>query len=104
MYSLRRCVQPALRSVRRFSDVPPPPPPSESTGKEQIIHKKLMERFSPSHLQIFDASGGCGTFFAISIASQEFKGLSMVKQHQLVTRTIKEEIEEIHGVQLKTSI
>ncbi|KAJ7499225.1 hypothetical protein FB451DRAFT_1015734, partial [Mycena latifolia] len=46
-------------------------------------------------------AGGCGTFFAITIASATFKGLPMVKQHQLVTQTLKEEIEEIHGLQVR---
>ena len=37
-------------------------------------------------------SGGCGTFYAISITSQAFKGLSIVKQHKLVTEELKKEI------------
>ncbi|KAJ7067977.1 bola protein, partial [Mycena amicta] len=56
--------------------------------------------FSPSRITITDVSGGCGTFFAISIASKAFNGISMVKQHQLVTQTLKSEIEEIHGLQV----
>ncbi|KAJ7162530.1 bola protein, partial [Mycena crocata] len=58
-------------------------------------------RFSPSLLQIEDVSGGCGTFFAITIASEAFKGIPMVKQHKLVTQTLKEEIEGIHGLQVQ---
>ncbi|KAJ7122744.1 bola protein, partial [Mycena epipterygia] len=60
----------------------------------------ITDRFSPSQLQIEDVSGGCGTFFAITIASEAFKGLPMVKQHRLVTQTLKEEIEGIHGLQV----
>ncbi|KAF8211445.1 bola-like protein [Mycena galopus ATCC 62051] len=103
MYALstRRWLPTALR-LRRFTASVPPP--VESSAKEQIIRNKLTERFSPSQLQILDTSGGCGTFFAITIASEAFKGIPMVKQHQLVTRTIKEEIEEIHGLQIKTSV
>ncbi|KAF7301546.1 hypothetical protein MIND_00720100 [Mycena indigotica] len=71
--------------------------------KEQLIYQKLTERFSPSRLAIEDISGGCGTFYAISIASEAFKGIPIVKQHQLVTKTLKTEIEEIHGLQIKTS-
>ena len=44
--------------------------------------------------------GGCGTFYAIVIASDTFKGLSVVKQHRLVTSTLKQEIEGIHGLQV----
>lgn len=44
--------------------------------------------------------GGCGSFFAIKIASDSFKGLSIVKQHKLVTEVLKEEIQGIHGLQV----
>jgi BolA-like protein 3 len=48
------------------------------------------------------ALGGCGSFYAITIASQAFKGLSTVKQHRLVTQVLKEEIEGIHGLQVRS--
>lgn len=44
--------------------------------------------------------GGCGSFYAIIIASDRFKGLSMVKQHQLVNQALKAEIKTIHGLQV----
>jgi stress-induced morphogen len=43
--------------------------------------------------------GGCGAFYAITIASKAFTGLSTVKQHRLVTETLKKEIQNIHGLQ-----
>lgn len=45
-------------------------------------------------------TGGCGAFFAIQIASEAFKGLPTVKQHKLVTETLKQEIGDIHGLQV----
>lgn len=44
--------------------------------------------------------GGCGSFYAISITSNAFKGLNTVKQHRLVNETLKKEIEGIHGLQV----
>lgn len=44
--------------------------------------------------------GGCGTFYAITIASKAFKGISVVKQHRLVNEVLKKEIEGIHGLQV----
>jgi BolA-like protein 3 len=44
--------------------------------------------------------GGCGSFYSVVIASDNFKGLTTVKQHKLVTSTLKEEIEGIHGLQV----
>lgn len=44
--------------------------------------------------------GGCGTFFAITIASKEFKGIPIVNQHRLVNETLEKEIKGIHGLQV----
>ncbi|KAN0097776.1 BolA protein [Tylopilus felleus] len=78
-------------------------PASQSTTENTIV-AKLTERFSPSELAVQDVSGGCGSFFAIKIASDAFKGLPTVKQHKLVTEVLKQEIQGIHGLQIKTMI
>ncbi|KAF8204867.1 bola protein, partial [Pholiota molesta] len=67
---------------------------------EQLITQKLVEKFAPSQLQVQDVSGGCGSFYSITIASETFKGLPIVKQHKLVTETLKKEIAGIHGLQV----
>ena len=46
--------------------------------------------------------GGCGTFFAISVESDKFKGLSKIKQHQLVNKVLEEEVKTWHGMQVRT--
>ncbi|KAF8495145.1 bola-like protein [Russula emetica] len=76
-------------------------PPKLDEG-EQAIFDKLSERFLPSELLVQDVSGGCGTFYAITIASKAFRGIPVVKQHRLINETLKKEIEGIHGLQLKT--
>ncbi len=91
------------------------PAPETTTEGEDAIVQKLTNRFSPSQLKVQDVSGacrfpstarfsrstgGCGTFYAITIASNAFKGLPTVKQHKLVTETLKSEIEGIHGLQV----
>jgi len=105
MLSLTRRLAPSVLQVRRFTTGPPPPatpPARELSEGEQTIHVKLTDRFAPSELLVQDVSGGCGTFYAITIASQTFKGLPIVKQHRLVTEVLKQEIEGIHGLQIKT--
>ncbi|KAI0092574.1 bola protein, partial [Irpex rosettiformis] len=67
---------------------------------EKDIHAKLTDRFNPTELAVQDVSGGCGTFYAISITSEVFKGLPTVKQHRLVNEVLKKEIEGIHGLQV----
>jgi stress-induced morphogen len=54
--------------------------------------------------QVHDVSGGCGSMYAIEIASQRFKGLNMMKQHRMVNEVLAEEIRGWHGVQLKTEV
>ncbi|KAJ7591389.1 bola protein [Mycena floridula] len=96
----RRMLRPSAQ-IRRFSTAPTAPevPVSLSEGEQHIVNK-LTERFSPSRLQVQDVSGGCGSFYAVTIASTAFKGLPIVKQHKLVTEALKEEIAGIHGLQV----
>ncbi|KJA24586.1 hypothetical protein HYPSUDRAFT_38644 [Hypholoma sublateritium FD-334 SS-4] len=106
MYSLVRSLRfSAARSARAFSADPTSrsaDAPAGALQGEQLITQKLTEKFSPSQLQVQDVSGGCGSFYAITIASEAFKGLPIVKQHKLVTETLKQEIAGIHGLQIKT--
>ncbi|PBL02168.1 bola-like protein [Armillaria gallica] len=97
MLSITRRLFPAARHLRSLTTAVPPTDLSEG---EQNIYSKLTQKFSPSQLQVQDVSGGCGTFYAITIASRSFKGLPIVKQHKLVTETLKQEIEGIHGLQV----
>lgn len=71
-----------------------------SSGEEEI-HTLLTKRFSPTHVQVQDVSGGCGSFYAIVIASKEFKGLNTVKQHRMVNECLKDIIGGIHGLQVR---
>ncbi|KAI9510988.1 bola protein, partial [Russula earlei] len=77
-------------------------PSSKLDEGEQAIRDKLSEHFQPSELLVQDVSGGCGTFYAITIASAAFKGIPVVKQHRLVNEVLKKEIEGIHGLQVHT--
>jgi stress-induced morphogen len=51
-------------------------------------------------LKVYCHIGGCGTFYAITIASAAFKGMTVVKQHRLVNQVLKKEIRDIHGLQV----
>lgn len=42
--------------------------------------------------------------YEIIIESSEFQGVSRVKQHQLVTDALKEQIKEIHGIRIQTIV
>ena len=38
--------------------------------------------------------------YAIDIASKSFEGTSIVKQHRMVNQILKEEIKDMHGLQV----
>ncbi|RLV92926.1 Altered inheritance of mitochondria protein 1 [Spathaspora sp. JA1] len=84
------------RTVRTYSTVEP------MDEYETKIYGILQQQFSPSNLSVKDVSGGCGSMFAILIESEKFKGIPMIKQHRLVNETLKDEIKNWHGLQLKT--
>ncbi|KAJ3084439.1 bola-like protein [Rhizoclosmatium globosum] len=88
------------RIIRRYSTAGP----STLTAGEQRIHALLQSKLSPVKLNVKDVSGGCGSMYAVEVASAQFKGLPLVKQHRLVVAAIEEEIKSAHGVQIKTSV
>eukprot|EP01097_Dermamoeba_algensis_P006319 TRINITY_DN3954_c0_g3_i1.p1 TRINITY_DN3954_c0_g3~~TRINITY_DN3954_c0_g3_i1.p1 ORF type:complete len:139 (+),score=24.07 TRINITY_DN3954_c0_g3_i1:105-521(+) len=77
--------------------------PSNLT-KEEEVRVALQEKLSPTNLEIEDVSGGCGTFFSISIASEKFRGKSLVEQHKLVKSALSQILKEMHGITIKTEI
>ncbi|KFZ01028.1 hypothetical protein V501_10277 [Pseudogymnoascus sp. VKM F-4519 (FW-2642)] len=78
---------------------------SHLSPAEQRIHSTLSVGLSPSSLHVQDVSGGCGSMFAIEIASSAFSGVGMLAQQRMVNKLLKEQMEEEgwHGVQIKTS-
>ncbi|XP_023295045.2 bolA-like protein 3 [Lucilia cuprina] len=77
---------------------------STAKNAEQTIHRLLIHRFPQANVKVTDVSGGCGAMFEVFVEAQEFKGLNTLKQHKLVTNTLKEQIKEMHGVRIHTSI
>ncbi|KAJ8923524.1 hypothetical protein NQ315_010102 [Exocentrus adspersus] len=70
---------------------------------EADILGKLREKFPQAKIiSVEDTSGGCGAMFNISVETNEFKGLSIMKQHRMIYDTLKEEIQHLHGLHLET--
>ena len=46
--------------------------------------------------------GGCGSMFRIHIESPLFLGKSLVQQHRYVNEALKDDIKQMHGLQLIT--
>ncbi|XP_049541603.1 bolA-like protein 3 [Anopheles darlingi] len=74
-------------------------------NSEETLRKALELKFPKAkHIVVTDISGGCGSMYEISVETTEFKGLSTVKQHRLITETLKNEIRDMHGLRIYTSI
>ncbi|KAL0828794.1 hypothetical protein ABMA28_003707 [Loxostege sticticalis] len=72
--------------------------------KEQQLSDTLKRSLPGiTYLSVQDISGGCGAMFEVSVEAKEFIGLSTVKQHRLVTETLKSEIAEMHGIRIHTA-
>ncbi|PWN43167.1 bola-like protein, partial [Ceraceosorus guamensis] len=75
-------------------------PEKQMDDGEKHIYDLLTNRFKPEAIRVQDVSGGCGSFYAITIASREFAGKPTVQAHRLVNETLKEVISGIHGLQV----
>jgi len=51
-------------------------------------------------LTLLVSVGGCGSFFSIAITHPSFKGLMTIKQHRMVNEVLKDDIKEMHGIQV----
>mmetsp|Transcript_27686 Transcript_27686/g.71855 ORF Transcript_27686/g.71855 Transcript_27686/m.71855 type:complete len:120 (-) Transcript_27686:252-611(-) len=74
-----------------------------ATPEETAISDKILRELPAQQAEVKDTSGGCGTMYKIDVVSPAFRGLSIVKQHQLVAAVLKEEIPRWHGFVLNTS-
>jgi stress-induced morphogen len=66
------------------------------------LEEKLTKALKIKQLEVVDTSGGCGTSFQVKIKSADFNGKNMIAQHRMVNEILKEEMVEIHALQLKT--
>lgn len=91
----------AFTTSLRLQDAEIPP---YLDDREKSIFTKLQSHFSPTKLEVQDVSGGCGSMYAVEIASEKFKGLPLLKQHRLVKDALGEDVKKWHGFQLRTKV
>ena len=70
--------------------------------KKTEVIKLITEKIPNSRVEV-DAFNG-NDHLQVTVISEEFNGLSLVKQHQLVYSALKDELasEAIHALALKT--
>jgi BolA family transcriptional regulator, general stress-responsive regulator len=75
---------------------------------QQTIQSKLEQAFSPEFLQVENESymhnvpAGSESHFKVSIASDRFEGLMLIKRHRLVNEALAAELQQIHALALHT--
>jgi stress-induced morphogen len=57
-----------------------------------------------SQCNVQDISGGCGSFYKVSVVSPSFEGKTPLGQHRMVHEALKDVIPKIHGLTIETSV
>ena len=92
--------QPSYNFSRCFSDGDN----SSPSQAEMSLINTLKDKFpSATDIAVVDISGGCGSMYEVYVESPDFKGIRLVKQHQMVSEALKGEIKEMHGIRISTS-
>ena len=65
----------------------------------------LRQRFpKATDVAVADVSGGCGAMYEVYVEAPDFKGVRAVRQHQMITDTLKAEIKDMHGLRISTAV
>ena len=69
-----------------------------------LITGKILENFPHAKVRATDMTGG-GDHWQVSIEAEEFRGKSLVEQHQLVYKALGDWMkQEIHALALSTKV
>eukprot|EP00049_Salpingoeca_infusionum_P010593 m.183029 g.183029 ORF g.183029 m.183029 type:complete len:116 (+) comp14684_c0_seq2:210-557(+) len=71
---------------------------------EQSMLDKLKAELNTQTVEVEDMSGGCGSAFRVLVESEAFRGMPSIKQHRLVKSILKDEIAQIHAIQVHTAV
>lgn len=70
--------------------------------KAEEIIQRIQENLPTAQIKAYDMTGG-GDHWQLTVAAQEFKGLSLVEQHQLIYKALGEWMAgPIHALSLNT--
>tara|TARA_Y100001968_G_scaffold332955_1_gene393254 strand:+ start:638 stop:871 length:234 start_codon:yes stop_codon:yes gene_type:complete len=71
----------------------------------QDIISAITKLIPDAQVSVEDLNGG-GDHLQVNVTSASFKGLSMIKQHQLIYGALSNELanESIHALALKTAV
>ncbi|KAJ2700627.1 hypothetical protein H4R19_005461 [Coemansia spiralis] len=67
---------------------------------KERAQSKLEAAFPGAVIELDEVPGGCGDSFTLMLACAEFEGLPYLKRHRLVHGALKDEMKEIHALQM----
>ena len=80
-------------------------PDDGAATAEQRLIGLLRQRFPrATEVAVADVSGGCGAMYEVYVEAPDFKGVRAVRQHQMITDTLKAEIKDMHGLRISTAV
>ena len=72
---------------------------------EQDLMRTLAAGFpGATDIAVVDVSGGCGAMYEVHVEAPQFQGVRIVKQHQMVTEVLKQQIKDMHGLRISTAV
>lgn len=75
---------------------------------QTAIERKLEGEFEIDHLQVENESHmhnvapGAESHFKVTIVSQSFNDLMLIKRHRMVNQALRQEMQQIHALALHT--
>jgi len=75
------------------------------TANERLILDVLRAKFPEAeHLDVKEGGQSCGDVFEVFVITKEFKGLSKVKQHQMVIQHIRSIVKDAHVIRVSSQV
>ena len=74
----------------------------------ETIKEKLNQAFQPEYLQVENESHmhnvapGSESHFKVTLVSDEFRDLMLIKRHRQVNKVLEKELKQIHALALHT--
>lgn len=74
----------------------------------QTLETRLQQAFKPTYLKVenethmHNVPPDAESHWKVTIVSEDFNGLMLIKRHRLVNEALKQEIQQIHAIALHT--
>ena len=102
--SCQTLLPPLLRVDRKYLHTTIPLSTSPSPAEESLVSALSASFPAATDIAVVDISGGCGSMYEVFVEAPDFKGVRVVKQHQMVTKALSTQIKDMHGIRISTAV